>query len=295
MGPLSRRERPRPAAGTVPAMRSPSPSPRPGSPLDIALPLGIVTAVALAAILIAQQFSGHLHGTQFYEQYLHASGHAPPQYLEEKATVAAKRSGPGLTAKIGDNTAKGCSSGFPIVVNGTPVTVTAGHCVEDIDDPHPEPIPNFFGLNGYATATHSLTLSEDGGPNRHDGGLYGADIGITTLPSGLPPFPARETGSPEVGDSVCLFGRTSGWSCGEVEGLDLGGRPSPARLWRTTLLAAQGDSGAVVYRDGVAVGILSYITGPNGSDEVTGSLITDLGDTLDVITSNGHQVEPAGT
>ena len=91
---------------------------------------------------------------------------------------------------------------------------------------------------------------------------------------------------------MCAHGGTTGWACGTVLGVHPGSQQHPTRLWATTLPAEKGDSGAIVYRDGVAVGVLSYQTGRG--TEVTGSLITDLGNTLDLIKKNGHSVQLTG-
>lgn len=275
-------------AGTVSRMNN-----RPTNLWDRIWPAALLVVVAVVTAATVHQYAGAVQGSAFYGQYLRAAGHAPPAELEEQAREAAARSGPGLRVGIDGNLAKQCSAGFPLSVDGSEVTVTAGHCLEGARGEGQDPVPNVFGAHGHRAAPHAVTLSGDGGAVTYDDG-YGADIGITSRSGGRPPFPAQQVGSPATGDAVCIFGTTTGWACGVVEGEDLGGWSAPVRLWRTTIIAARGDSGAVVYRDGTAVGVLSYITGPKGSDEVTGSLVTDLGEAVDVISRNGHRVAVPG-
>lgn len=160
----------------------------------------------------------------------------------------------------------GCTMSRPTAVGDKWYVLTAGHCVRN----------NEVGMvrNYVAPFVYDLGAS---GTTYTQGGL---DVGYYEVPESLypdlDPFAVgrdhddedsgwihmnREVAvEPEVGDTVCMAGKTSGWVCGSVTEVD-------DELFGANLCARGGDSGAPLYTlEGGFVGILnSSIVDPEGN------------------------------
>lgn len=181
-------------------------------------------------------------------------------------TVAAEWRGmwgttPGMirpgTAVYSGRAEGGCTMSRPTAVGDKWYVLTAGHCVRN----------NEVGLVRNYVAPFTYELG-DSGTTYTKGGL---DVGYYEVPESLypdlDPFAVgrdhdnessgwihmnREVAvEPEVGDTVCMAGTTSGWVCGSVTEVD-------DELFGANLCARGGDSGAPLYTlDGGFVGILN--------------------------------------
>ncbi|MDZ4092611.1 MAG: S1 family peptidase, partial [Arthrobacter sp.] len=222
-----------------------------------------------------------------------------------------------------------CSTGFgAFSAAGLPVVLTAGHCAQDgtarIAELEPPtsataggslPLPRTlaplgnFGFSQFGGLNNSPVLDpvwETGDPG--DPGNVGTDIAvIEALDGGINLQPAATTWAdaanrgatavkiigvvaPFPGQEVCLSGRTSGWSCGQVEETGIyvvGGRTYPAksndvRAFRgfrsLNIDSSGGDSGGSWISGNYAVGTHSAGEKKGASEKF--SVATTLEDAL---------------
>lgn len=145
-----------------------------------------------------------------------------------------------------------CSAGFNAETSsGDPIMLTAGHCAAD------EPTFSKDGVeigatrafsfpeNDYAAVDVSSAWTQPGAVDKYDGSfveLTGAGLGA-------------------VGSAVCKSGRTTSWTCGEIESHDetvnYGNGDIVSGLTQHTACLEQGDSGGSNVSGTVAQGLTS--------------------------------------
>jgi putative cell wall-binding protein len=204
-----------------------------------------------------------------------------------------------------------CSVGFNgIDINtSNPEFLTAGHCVEPGSDDGGRAYFLEQSRPGQDPATNNVPLGYPNGGsvyfgNYYDTALFHVDSTVTPKPvvgtwnnnqgsvtSGTP-VAVRDYTRAIVGQSICKSGRTTGWTCGTVEGVDeewiVGGHYINA--FHSGMCALHGDSGGAVVSGSYALGLLSfgsYQDSCNEANQITGVFPIDspLEDSLDVETT----------
>lgn len=159
--------------------------------------------------------------------------------------------GPRLQASIGggDTIADGtkrCTAGFSATDGTTDWLITAGHCTR--------------GSSTWYSGADDATIGSDA--RSADGSV---DVGAIPVTGDWTPTPTvgsttvRGAGSAPVGSSVCLYGSTSGRSCGPVERKDVTVNfdgQQQSGLTAVSTCAQEGDSGGpYITSDGMAEGV----------------------------------------
>ncbi len=198
-----------------------------------------------------------------------------PSVLRIESTPTA----PHLQAAIsgGDTITDGtkrCTAGFTATDGRIDWLVTAGHCTR--------------GSSTWISGPDGATVGSDArtADNGRDAGAIPVGPGWTALPmaGGAPVHGARVA---PVGTSVCLFGSTSGRSCGPISRTDVvvnfGGQQQTG-LTAADLCGREGDSGGpYVTPDGQAQGVHTGAGGNNGCTSYftpVGTAMGSLGLTL---------------
>jgi streptogrisin D len=151
-----------------------------------------------------------------------------------------------------------CTTGFNVLINGQPRTLTAGHCRKvavswDLNGVRLGDITAYtYPGRDVAEITTVAGWDPVGAVRKSDGSLQA----ITTL------------GRPSLNQRLCKTGATSADTCGTVTALDVTVRYPDGPVYglaATTVYAAEGDSGGSVYDTSTAVGLISG--GPQGGGD----------------------------
>lgn len=166
-----------------------------------------------------------------------------PTAAAERAAVAA----PGIPIyAVGENGSNRCTMGYAGMSSTTrrPIAVTAGHC----------------GSTGATVLTtgrrpigrYVAVQTDQSGTNTYGYAVIALNDDVATTGSITPTFAIERQGQAAVGQTVCLFGTTSGMRCGTVATC------TPTAATIAGSLSKPGDSGGPVVRmsDHALIGIV---------------------------------------
>jgi streptogrisin C len=214
--------------------------------------------------------------------------------IDTTIRVPPMQGGLDINTKVG-NTYYDCTSGFDSTdrTGGYPVVITAGHC----DGGGPGATGSYF-YQGWLLYPFFQSNGHNGLGNMIDDSFHGgttADVGSITIPGGwasnqiwsgnknAPTYVVGVNGSDYVGETVCHWGITTGYRCGQITStsstINYGGSVIIYHMREATDYAYEGDSGGPFYTSGIggvnAEGIESGITCASSTcstSNVTGSI-----------------------